>query len=219
MSISTCPQPSSRLLALWLFAKHQQVSGQQQELQRHCAMSAIEPRRASKATTAPPWRAASVATSTRTTPPPPGFRRWSSSCRSGTTTAPARASTCAAAGRTAWPTLASHCRCFVPWTASFPRRRASWRTSCGWRCPATTARACWTGCPTWGEAGTPSPSAPLLEAGLAQWQHFKWSLDATAHVDQRCLELVLERTGRRARSTTRNWPLTAWWACSLGIWN
>ena len=35
--------------------------------------------------------------------------------------------------------------------------------------------------------------AYLLEAGLAQWQHFKWSLDATAHVDQRCLELVLER--------------------------
>ena len=25
MSISTCPQPSCRLLALWLFAKHQQV--------------------------------------------------------------------------------------------------------------------------------------------------------------------------------------------------
>ena len=25
MSISTCPQPSGRLLALWLFAKHQQV--------------------------------------------------------------------------------------------------------------------------------------------------------------------------------------------------
>ena len=43
-------------------------------------------------------------------------------------------------------------------------------------------------------AGTPSPvCAYLLEAGLAQWQHFKWSLDATAHVDQRCLEFVLER--------------------------
>ena len=25
MSISTCPQPLFRLLALWLFAKHQQV--------------------------------------------------------------------------------------------------------------------------------------------------------------------------------------------------
>ena len=41
--------------------------------------------------------------------------------------------------------------------------------------------------------------AYLLEAGLAQWQHFKWSLDATAHVDQRCLELVLERM-------EQNWP-------------
>ena len=34
--------------------------------------------------------------------------------------------------------------------------------------------------------------AYLLEAGLAQWQHFKWSLDA-------CLELVLERM-------EQNWP-------------
>ena len=33
----------------------------------------------------------------------------------------------------------------------------------------------------------------LLEAGLAKWQHFKWSLDATAHVDQQCLEQVLQR--------------------------
>ena len=38
----------------------------------------------------------------------------------------------------------------------------------------------------WGEAGTPKPVfAYMLEAGLAQlWQHFKWSLDATAHVDR-----------------------------------
>ena len=35
--------------------------------------------------------------------------------------------------------------------------------------------------------------AYLLEAGLAKWQHFKWSLDATAHVDQQCLEQVLQR--------------------------
>ena len=27
MSISMCPQPSGRLLALWLFAKHQQDYG------------------------------------------------------------------------------------------------------------------------------------------------------------------------------------------------
>eukprot|EP00439_Symbiodinium_sp_Y106_P076357 s843_g15.t1 len=32
--------------------------------------------------------------------------------------------------------------------------------------------------------------AYLLEAGMAQWQHFMWSLDATAHVDQQCLEQV-----------------------------
>ena len=35
--------------------------------------------------------------------------------------------------------------------------------------------------------------AYLLEAGMAQLQHFKWSLDATAHVDQQCLEQVLQR--------------------------
>ena len=41
--------------------------------------------------------------------------------------------------------------------------------------------------------------AYLLEAGLAKWQHFKWSLDATAHVDQQCLEQVLQRM-------EHNWP-------------
>eukprot|EP00439_Symbiodinium_sp_Y106_P018159 s5222_g2.t1 len=33
----------------------------------------------------------------------------------------------------------------------------------------------------------------MLEAGLAKWQHFKWSLDAAAHADQQCLEQVLQR--------------------------
>ena len=37
----------------------------------------------------------------------------------------------------------------------------------------------------WREAGTPKPVfAYMLEAELAQWQQFKWSLDATAHVDR-----------------------------------
>ena len=45
-----------------------------------------------------------------------------------------------------------------------------------------------------GRGWYPKPvCAYMLEAGLAKWSHFKWSLDATAHVDQRCLELVLER--------------------------
>ena len=52
----------------------------------------------------------------------------------------------------------------------------------------------------WGEAGTPSPSAPTCwRRGWPQWQHFKWSLDATAHVDQQCLEQVLQRM-------EHNWP-------------
>ena len=45
-----------------------------------------------------------------------------------------------------------------------------------------------------GRGWYPKPvCAYMLEAGLAKWSHFKWSLDATSHVDQRCLELVLER--------------------------
>ena len=75
--------------------------------------------------------------------------------------------------------------------------------------------------PTWGEAGTPSPCAPTcsrrgwpsgstssgvstprLTSTSAAWSSFSsaWS-----------------RAGLKARSTMRNWPLTAWWACSLGI--
>ena len=71
---------------------------------------------------------------------------------------------------------------------------------------ATTARACWTAALR-GER--PVRQAYLVEAGLAQWQHFKWSLDATAHVDQRCrFWSAWSRTGRRARSTAPSWPLT-----------
>ena len=63
--------------------------------------------------------------------------------------------------------------------------------------------------------------AYLLEAGLAQWQHFKWSLDATAHVDQRCLEQVLQRMEQgwpEGEEHYASWPSTASWACLLGIW-
>ena len=89
---------------------------------------------------------------------------------------------------TAWPTLASPCPSFVRWTASSPRRRASWRDLMWVTCPATTARA------FVGRGWYAKPiCAYMLEAGLAQWQQFKWSLDATAHVDQQCLEQVLQR--------------------------
>ena len=61
-------------------------------------------------------------------------------------------------------------------------------------CPATTARA------FVGRGWYAKPiCAYMLEAGLAQWQQFKWSLDATAHVDQQCLEQVLQRM-------EHNWP-------------
>ena len=34
--------------------------------------------------------------------------------------------------------------------------------------------------------------AEMLDSGLAQWRHFRWSLEATAHVDQRWLEQALQ---------------------------
>ena len=34
--------------------------------------------------------------------------------------------------------------------------------------------------------------AEMLDSGLAQWCHFRWSLEATAHVDQRWLEQALQ---------------------------
>ena len=55
---------------------------------------------------------------------------------------------------------ARRCPSSALWTASSPRKRASSRTSPGSTCPATTARACWIGCPTWGGAGSPSPHVP-----------------------------------------------------------
>ena len=42
----------------------------------------------------------------------------------------------------------------------------------------------------WAKAGTPSR---LLEAGVATWQDFLWSLDATAHVDPSCLAWALRK--------------------------
>ena len=36
-----------------------------------------------------------------------------------------------------------------------------------------------------------SACAEMLDSGLAQWRHFRWSLEATAHVDQRWLEQAL----------------------------
>ena len=160
------------------------------------------------------WRAAFVATSARTTPQPPGSLRWSSSCRSGISTAPARAWTFAAAERTAWPTRASRCPCSVPWIASFPRRRASWPTSCGWR-PCDHRKGVLDGCPTWGEASTPSLPGRGGAGPVAALQ-----VEPRRHSARRPALPVLERM-------EQNWPegeehcaklaINAWWVCSLGI--
>ena len=104
---------------------------------RPCASNATKSKPVWRGITAPLWRAACVATSTRTSPPALGCRPWSASCRNGTPSAPARASTCAAAGRTGWPTLASPFR--------------SLRISPTWTCPSTAAGGFWTGCPICGQ--------------------------------------------------------------------
>ena len=132
---------------------------------------------------------------TRTTLQRPSSRRWSSSCRSGTPTSPARASTCAAVPlpqeRPRQRSLPA-ARLHAPWTASSWRR--SWRISCGWTCPATTARACWIGCPSWIRAGRPSPSAP------AYWKR-RWRSGSTSS---------------GAWTQRRMWTSAAWSRCCSG---
>ena len=81
---------------------------------------------------------------------------------------PLPASTCATAGRTGWPTLASPILSSVLSTACPPGGGA-----CGShpRGPALRRpqRA----------SGKPA-CAEMLDSGLAQWRHFRWSLEATA---------------------------------------
>ena len=93
------------------------------------------------------------------------------------------ASTCAAAGRTGWPTLASPFLSSVPSTASCPPggRACDGRRGLLDRLPYV------------GRGWYSKPAcAEMLDSGLAQWRHFRWSLEATAHVDQRWLEQALQ---------------------------
>ena len=158
---------------------------------RPCASNATKSKPVWRGITAPLWRAASVATSTRTTPPALGCRPWSASCRNGTPSAPARASTCAAAGRTGWPTLASPFLSSVPSTASCPPGRGSLRIYVD--LPFDGRRGLLDRLPYVGRGWYSKPAcAEMLDSGLAQWRHFRWSLEATAHVDQRWLEQALQ---------------------------
>ncbi len=65
--------------------------------------------------------------------------------------------------------------------------------------------------------------AEMLDSGLAQWRHFRWSLEATAHVDQRWLGWSRrcrrwKRPGRKGRSTWPSSPSTRWWGSSPATW-
>ena len=81
------------------------------------------------------------------------------------------------------------CRSSAPWTPWSPPGTGTWRTSPTWSCTGTTGRPCSGSSPTAG-AGTASPRP--LETGQATWADFNWSLDATAHVEPRCLAQTLE---------------------------
>ena len=67
------------------------------------------------------------------------------------------------------PTLAFRCRSSVPWTASSPRRRASWRISCGVDLPCDHRKGVLYRLPFVGRGWYAKPAcAYMLEAGLAQ---------------------------------------------------
>ena len=60
-------------------------------------------------------------------------------------------------------------------------------------CPATTARACCTACPSSAGAGTPSPCAPTCWRRASPGGSTSNGASTLQRVAQRCLELVLER--------------------------
>ena len=81
-------------------------------------------------------------------------------------------------------------RLSAPWTSS-RRRRASWRTSCGWICPATTAGS-------WQGLVRQARLRLLAGSGTGAVADFKWSLDAWSS----CCS-GWSRAGWRARSTSQ----------------
>ena len=165
---------------------HQALEGQPQVLQAlclecHLTKTLLESSRAacleSRVSTRPTCRARAR-------------RRWSASWRSAIPTGSATAWTWCGAARTPWPTQPSPCPSSAPWTPWSPPGTGTWRTSPTWSCTGTTA-ALLRKLPYLGWYSKPA-AAYLLETGQATWADFKWSLDATAHVEPRCLAQALE---------------------------
>ena len=77
---------------------------------------------------------------------------------------------------------------FSPWTPWSPPGTGTWRASPTWSCTGTTGRPCSETSPTWVGTASPQPRTCCR----ATWADFKWSLDATAHVEPRCLAQALE---------------------------
>ena len=154
---------------------------------RPCASNATKSRPVWRGITAPPWRAASAATSTRTTPPALGCRPWSASCRNGTPSAPA---SCRKNGlaNARFPIPV-----FCPLDCIVPAREGELADLTYVDLPFDGRRGLLDRLPYVGRGWYSKPAcAEMLDSGLAQWRHFRWSLEATAHVDQRWLEQALQ---------------------------
>ena len=159
---------------------------------RPCASNATKSRPVWRGITAPPWRAASAATSTRTTPPALGCRPWSASCRNGTPSAPARASTCRCR-KNGLANARFPIPVFCPLDCIVPAREGELADLTYVDLPFDGRRGLLDRLPYVGRGWYSKPAcAEMLDSGLAQWRHFRWSLEATAHVDQRWLEQALQ---------------------------
>ena len=161
---------------------------------RPCAWSVIEPRRAWRATIAPPWRAAFVATSTRTTPQRPRLPPLVFQLQKWDLDRPCQGIDVCRCRKNGLANARFPLPVFCPLDCILPTEEGQLADLMWVEMPCDHRKGVLDRLPFVGKGWYAKPvCAYLLEAGLAQWQHFKWSLDATAHVDQRCLELVLER--------------------------
>ena len=169
---------------------HQALEGQPQVLQALClechrTKTLLEP--APRA-----WRAACAGASTRPTCRARARRRWSASWRSAIPTGSATAWTWCGAARTPWATQPCPAR-LQPLDSVEPSRDGHLADLTYVELHRDDRQALLRKLPYLGRGWYSKPAAAyLLETGQATWADFKWSLDATAHVEPRCLAQALE---------------------------
>ena len=125
-------------------------------------------------------------------PQRPRGLRWSASWRSAIPTGSATAWTWCGAARTPWPTQPSPARLQDPGLRG-PSRDGRLADLTYVELHRDDRQALLRKLPYLGRGWYSKPAAAyLLETGRASWADFKWSLDATAHVEPRCLAQALE---------------------------